>query len=92
VSTPDATLRRAVVLAVLDTKVQLELTPQGACSGCEQRRTKGVGPGHCGIDLLGLSQAAQGARLFVPVPLDDVGTLKVGDVVSVVLPAASLAC
>jgi len=81
-------LRRAIILSINETEAHLQLSPLTTCVGCERQRERGVGPGHCGIDLLGLSQGGGGATLSVPIPTS--GQLNVGDDVMVHLPAASL--
>lgn len=84
--------RDATVVAVSDASVLVELWPISGCAGCERQRQAGFGPGHCGIDLLGLSTSPS-VRSFIEVPLSNVrmstgsaSDCRIGESVRVELP------
>jgi len=64
------------------------------CTGCERQRKAGFGPGHCGIDLLGLNRESSLTRVSLsrselnPQPLT---TPVPGDELEVEIPAPNRA-
>lgn len=65
----------------------VDLLPVAGCVGCEKQRRAGKGPGHCGVDLLGLSKPAHYTRIEIPCARSDELALETGDRVDVLLPA-----
>jgi len=100
---PDAVKRRGVVIGCEDSIAYIKLFPVAGCVGCERMQRLGYGPGHCGIDLLGLSRLAQNPTIEIPIHTIDgiadgadlrVGLsaglrvgLRVGDTVEVLVQA-----
>ncbi len=91
--------RRGEVTRIENDWVSVALLPQLGCAGCQKAQKMGTGPGHCGIDLLGLAKTSQ--PVVVRVSLSEshqaIGSsdanrqnaLKVGDPVDVQINAAS---
>ena len=94
---PETIARQGVVRRCEDPVAFIELHPPAGCAGCERQRRAGFGPGHCGIDLLGLSKPAQNSVVEVPSQAFDGSVLKPGDAVEVNIQApnkrwVALAC
>ncbi len=77
--------------------VVVELHPIAGCAGCEKQRLAGRGPGHCGIDLLGLSQstlAREARTVRVPIHPPNAHSTplpySVGERVAVLIPAPNV--
>ena len=87
VAPPDVIKRQGEVLHVTDRVATVELYPAAGCAGCEQQRRLGFGPGHCGIDLLGLSKSAQRSTVEIPINLSDQTPARTGDTVEVHIQA-----
>lgn len=66
---PSRLWRRGKVTRIDDAFVSVALLPQVGCAGCEKAQKMGIGPGHCGIDLLGLANTSQ--PIVVRVPITD---------------------
>ncbi len=71
----------------------VELLPMPGCVGCERQRRAGFGPGHCGLDLLGLAKASM--RCVVEVAVADAAKnrharpYQPGDTVQIEMPPPS---
>lgn len=94
---PDAIKRQGVVRCSHGAVATVELFAVAGCVGCETQRRAGFGPGHCGIDLLGLSQSAQKTTIEIPINTIDGAIIKTGDTVEVHIQApnarwVALAC
>ena len=94
--------RLGVVRRKHGVSASIELLPMSGCIGCERMRRAGTGPGHCGIDLLGLTrsvsaQSAQHVTIDIPNQCADGSLVNVGDTVEVHISApdwhwVALAC
>ena len=83
----DTITRHGVVRDSQGAMMLVELLPVAGCAGCERQRSQGFGPGHCGIDLLGLSRTENNST--VKIPMDTFGGTapNVGDAVEVTISA-----
>jgi hypothetical protein len=61
--------RLGTVTRIDDEFVSVALLPEVGCAGCKKAQKMGIGPGHCGIDLLGLARTSQ--PIVVRVPITD---------------------
>jgi len=83
------THRQATVHSVTGSIALLSVTMGAGCAGCERQQKNGRGPGHCGIDLLGLAKPNE--HQLVPVPVPKTLNLSAGDTVLVQVPSADTA-
>jgi len=88
---PDVIKRQGKILRRQRTLLEVELFPVAGCVGCEKQRQLGLGPGHCGIDLLGLSKSAHNPTVQVPINPHNSAAFNEGDTVEVQLPAPNAA-